>query len=326
MQSGRSTSAPGAEPFYKIRHFGTPDVPTLRVETRTATETPMHCGCAGTDLGHAEQEMMKEKLEQVSRLGRWLNAFRPLDADIVAEMKNYYDVRFIYNSNAIEGNTLTQSETEIILEKGITIGGKTLKEHLEVVGHKEAIDYIEQLTKTHIREREIKEIHNIIMRGIDRKEAGAYRTIDVRAAGTDHVYPPNYRIPELITDFVRWMNSDEAQKLHPIILAAEVHYRLVSVHPFRDGNGRTARLIMNLILLRKGYVIAVIPFSKRSEYISSFDYAQKHQNDISLLAEILAEAEIASLNDYLRIIFSRPAAMRKKTPYDKDIENFLSGV
>ncbi|MCP4345049.1 MAG: Fic family protein [Desulfobacterales bacterium] len=268
---------------------------------------------------------LKEKLTECSRLKMWLDAFRPLDADIIGEMKKYYDVKFTYNSNAIEGNTLTQSETEIVLEKGITIGGKTLKEHLEVVGHKNAIDYIEELavSGTYIGEREIKEIHNIIMREIDRKEAGRYRTLNVRAAGTDHVYPPNYMVRELMEDFVKWMNSDGAKSLHPLKYAGEVHYRLVSVHPFRDGNGRTARLIMNLMLIRNGYVTAVIPFAKRKDYIDSLFYAQNRQGDISLFTEILADSEKESLTDYLSMIFSRPENLRKKTCYDREAELFL---
>ncbi|MDM8552583.1 Fic family protein [Desulfobacterales bacterium HSG2] len=261
---------------------------------------------------------LKEKIREIDKLKKWLDYFRPLESDVVQEMKKYYDVKFTYNSNAIEGNTLTQSETEIVLEKGITIGGKTLKEHLEVVGHKEAIDYIEELSKSEacVGEREIREIHNIIMRGTDRKDAGRYRTLDVRAAGTGHLYPPNYRIQELMEDFVTWMASAEAKSLHPLEYASGIHYRLVSIHPFRDGNGRAARLIMNLVLCQKGYLIAVIPNSKRKEYIDALVHAQKYQDDISPFMEILTDSEKESLADYLRIILSKPADMREKMLYD----------
>ncbi|WP_235622457.1 Fic family protein [Nostoc sp. PCC 7524] len=177
-----------------------------------------------------------------------LDDFRPFDQIIIAELKKLYDVRFTYNSNAIEGNTLTQSETELVLTKGITIGGKTLDEHLEVIGHKEAIDYIESLAQknTAINEWEIKQIHNLILRKINPNEAGCYRKLDVMAAGTNYIYPPHYLLSQLMADFVIWLNSDAALTLHLVEYATMAHYRFVSIHPFRDGNGRTARLIMNL--------------------------------------------------------------------------------
>ena len=127
-----------------------------------------------------------EKLQQVDKLKGWLDSFRPLPLTVVAELKKLYDVRFTYNSNAIEGNTLTPSETALVLETGITIGGKTLREHLEVIGRKDAIDYIETLTQLEeVGECEIKQIHNLILRSIAPQEAGCYRQLDVKAAGNE---------------------------------------------------------------------------------------------------------------------------------------------
>jgi Fic family protein len=247
---------------------------------------------------------MSEKLEQLDKLKIRLDSFRPFPPAVVAELKKLYDVRFTYHSNAIEGNTLTQSETEMVLEHGITVGGKTLAEHLEVIGHKEAIDYVEELAGQNVAigEREIKDLHSLIMRGIDRSEAGRYRTLDVRAAGTEHVYPPHFRLQELIESFVEWLNSSAAAKLHTIERATEAHYRLVSIHPFRDGNGRVGRLLMNLILLRGGYPIAVITNERRKEYIDALVYAQDRQDDTGRLLDLVADASRDSLIEYLRIL------------------------
>ncbi len=249
------------------------------------------------------QSDTKDLLTQVQCLKNWLDEFRPLAADVVWELKKRFDTRFTFNSNAIEGNTLTMSETELVLEKGITVGGKTLLEHLEVIGHKEAIDFIEALAGQNqpISEREIKDIHQLVMKGADRTEAGAYRTLDVRAAGTGHQYPPHYLVAELMTGFISWLNSADASQLTPLQLASEVHYRFVAIHPFRDGNGRTARLLMNLVLLRLGYPIVVIANSSRSVYIDALVYAQEYQDDTSKLLTLVTESCIESLIEYLAV-------------------------
>ncbi len=174
-------------------------------------------------------------LQRIDQLKTWVDAFRPLPAAVVNELRQRYQVRFTYHSNALEGNTLTQSETELVLTRGITVGGKTLQEHLEVIGHGDAIAYIETLAQqgTLLGERDIGQIHNLILRRISPETAGRYRRLDVQAAGTDHVYPPHYLLSELMAGFVTWLNSSQAQALHPVLYAAEAHYRFVSIHPFQ---------------------------------------------------------------------------------------------
>ncbi len=159
------------------------------------------------------------KLAQIDQMKGWLDGFRPLSPTVLSELKQRYDVRFTYDSNAIEGNTLSLSETELILSKGITVGGKTLTEHLEVVGHKEAIDYIETLSRSNtvIGEWEIRQIHSLVMGKIAPVEAGRYRQLDVKSAGTDHVYPPHYQLPDLMNEFVRWLSAAPPEA-HPIVL------------------------------------------------------------------------------------------------------------
>jgi len=269
---------------------------------------------------------IETKLKEIDTLKNWLDSFRPLPSAVVQEMKRLYDVKFTYNSNAIEGNTLTQSETEMVLEKGITIGGKTMTEHLEVTGHKDAIDFVEDLVRENspLGEREIKEIHSLIMNSIDKAEAGKYRNLDMRAAGTEHVYPAHYKVQDLMDGFVAWLDSEEAQNLHPIELATLAHYRLASIHPFRDGNGRISRLLMNFILLRYGYPVAVITNENRKQYIDSLAYAQENQDETDRFVEIIIDATKESLIDYLRITSTAPVVKGKGRPFYAKMQRVLS--
>ena len=183
-----------------------------------------------------------------------LDAHCPLPPDVVSQIREDMRVRFTYHSNAIEGNTLTMSETKAVLEDGITIGGKSLREHLEAVGHIHAIDYLEALVQRDeaLTERTLKEIHNLILRNIDRANAGTYRRMNVLISGAGHIPPPAERVPEKMESFFQWYGAARGE-LHPVEFAARVHADFVNIHPFKDGNGRTARLIMNLELMRAGF-------------------------------------------------------------------------
>lgn len=266
------------------------------------------------------------RLGQLDQLKGWLDSFRPLPQPILEELKQRYDVRFTYHSNAIEGNTLTQSETELVLSKGITIGGKTLIEHLEVIGHEEAINYIETLAQAQapIGEWEIRQIHNLILRKISPTEAGQYRQLDVKAAGTEYLYPPHYLLPELMGEFVRWLVED-APNVHPVMAATEAHYRLVSIHPFRDGNGRTGRLLMNLLLMRAGFPIAVIVNQQRQAYIEALAYGQRSQDDIVPLLELVTGAVRESLVETLALVASATDSRGKGQPFYQELMAFLNG-
>nr|WP_238360596.1 Fic family protein [Iningainema tapete] len=264
----------------------------------------------------------KDKFQQVDRLKVWLDSFRQLPPTVVAELKKLYDVRFTYNSNAIKGNTLTQSETALVLETGITIGGKTLREHLEVIGHKDAIDYIEQAQQsTAIVQGEIKQIHNLILRAIAPEEAGRYRQLDV-TAGTEYVYPPHYLLNDLMTEFVTWLNSSQATVGHPLEFAAEAHLRFVSIHPFRDGNGRTGRLLMNLLLLRAGYPIVVISNQVRKAYIDAIVEAQQH-SDRSPIITLVLDAAQQSLIEMLQILSTAKESRGRGLPFYEEMLDFL---
>jgi len=265
------------------------------------------------------------QLAQLDQLKDWLDGFRPLPLAVVSELKQRFDVRFTYDSNAIEGNTLSLSETELILTKGITVGGKTLEEHLEVVGHKEAIDYIETLSRLEARigEWEIRQIHSLVIRKIAPDEAGRYRQLDVKAAGTAHVYPPHYRLSELMAEFVEWLNEASAQ-MHPVVFATEAHYRFVSVHPFVDGNGRTGRLLMNLLLLRAGYPTVTISNQQRLAYIEALVQAQQTEDDLGALLALVCKAASDALVETLAVVASAADSKGKGLPFYQDILAFLA--
>jgi len=245
-------------------------------------------------------------LQRLTQLKEDLDRQRPLPAAVVRELHSRYVVRFTYHSNAIEGNTLTQSETELVLEKGITVGGKTLREHLEVIGHRDAIGYIEYLgdhqTTEPIGAWEIRHIHNLVTRAENPEEAGAYRRVNVQAAGTNYRYPEAYLVPQLITDFTTFLAQEHAApSLHPVVLATEAHLRLVTIHPFQDRNGRTARLLMNLLLLRAGYPIAVIHTSERKAYIDALEMIQQQGSSIEPLLTLVGRAVERSLVETLEV-------------------------
>ena len=237
-------------------------------------------------------------LTQLDALKARLDRIRPLAPDLVENLREVYNIRLTYHSNAIEGNTLTQSETQIVIEKGITIGGKPLKDHLEAINHVEAIDFIRDLAMDEraIAEWDIRQIHGLVCKG-DRG-AGAYRTVNVMAAGSNYRYPDAILVPELMQGFGDWLHSNPA--LHPVEIATEIHYRLVTIHPFQDGNGRTARLLMNLSLLRSGYPIAVIKTEDRSAYIDAI-VAWQSGGDNSALKETIAKCVEYSLIEILSL-------------------------
>jgi Fic family protein len=196
-----------------------------------------------------------------------LDALRPLPAAAVHRLNEQLTVEWIYNSNAIEGSTLTLKETQLILETGLTIGGKSLREHFEVINHKEAIDYVEALSSgaTPITPFHVPQIHELVLTHVDDDNAGQYRNLPVQITGSAHQPPDSWEVPHLMSEWGDWLNSP-ALALHPVARAALAHHRLVAVHPFIDGNGRTARLVMNLLLMRDGYPPTIIMRINRRQY------------------------------------------------------------
>ena len=210
-----------------------------------------------------EARLLKRLEEKKARL----DSLRPLDAGVVARLRKQINLEWIYNSNAIEGSTLTLKETRLILETGLTIGDKSLREHFEVTNHREAIVFVESLVNQgrRITPHHVRQIHKLVLSQIDDENAGQYRSTPVRIAGVDHIPPEAWEIPRLVTEWGDWLN-DHHNKIHPINRAALAHHRLVAIHPFIDGNGRTARLVLNLILMQAGYPPTIIHNFQRKQY------------------------------------------------------------
>jgi Fic family protein/DNA-binding XRE family transcriptional regulator len=214
------------------------------------------------------------------------------------------ELEYTFESNRLEGNTLTLRETTLVINEGLTIAGKSMREHLEAVNHQEAIAFIKDLAlkSTSINERDILAIHNLILRGIHPEDAGKYRKVIVKVEDNTNFSPQSKLITKEMDELFIWFETNKS-KLHPIVLAAEIHERLVTIYPFIDGNGKTSRLIMNLILLQNGYTIANIKGDSNSkmEYHQSLEITQtkKVKEDFVL---IIARTEKESLERYINKI------------------------
>jgi Fic family protein len=249
-----------------------------------------------------ESKIENRKSEILTRLTQkqvQLDACRPLSPALAAKLREYSLVEWTYNSNAIEGSSVTLQETRAILLDGITVNGKPLREHLEVINHSHAIDFVEALASKDepISEVTIRQIHALILRTIDDENAGGYRRVNVRIAGSTYVPPDVALVPPLMRDFGLWLPSDEAKRLHAVEYAAIAHFKLVDIHPFVDGNGRTARLLMNLLLIRAGYPPAVVRAAERVAYYNALEAA--HAGDPRDFVALIADAVEWSLDVYL---------------------------
>jgi Fic family protein len=244
---------------------------------------------------------LQSLLNEIEILKKKLDSFREFDSFRIAQA---LELEYTFESNRIEGNTLTLRETDLVINEGLTISGKSMREHLEAINHVEAISYIKQLMERNfsINERELLSIHNLILRGIIPEDAGRYRKVQVMIKGSSHMPPQPYMVAKEMEDYFIWYNENK-NKLHPIVLAAEMHERLVTIHPFIDGNGRTSRLIMNLILLQSGYVIANIKgdYDTRMQYYQSLETSQTKNNKEDFLL-FVAQIEKECLERYLSII------------------------
>ncbi len=238
--------------------------------------------------------------DEVDRLNNKLNSKSSLKETTLYSLRESINLEWIYNSNGIEGNTLTLKETKVVLE-GITIGGKTVKEHLEVINHENAITFLEDLLKENepISEWNIKNIHGLILKGIDDKNAGAYRRGNVMIKVANHNPPDYLLIHELMENLI--INYNSWKKYHPIIRATLLHGELVKIHPFIDGNGRTSRLLMNLVLMKLGYTPVIIKKEERLKYYEVLDKAHITK-DYTDFIKLVNELEIEALNRYLQLI------------------------
>lgn len=232
--------------------------------------------------------MSNTQFIQLDALKAKLDEHRPLAAEIVSNLHENLVLQWTYHTNAIEGNTLTLKETKVALE-GITIGGKTLREHFEAINHRDAILFVEDLVAKQqpLDERIIKSLHQLVLKNIDADNAGRYRQVNVLISGANHKPPQAVQVPEQMEASIKWFTTD-AQALHPVERAARVHGEFVKIHPFTDGNGRTSRLLMNLILMQSGFPATVIEVEQRLAYYEALDTAHctgDYSNFIALVAD-----------------------------------------
>lgn len=246
-------------------------------------------------------ENLTKVLEKIDVLKEKLTQYRNLDSYKITEA---LELEYTFESNRIEGNTLTLKETDLVVNEGITISGKTMREHLEAINHKEAIIYLKELIlkDSEFSERDLLLLHSLILKGIEPKYAGVYRDVQVMISGSKHLPPQPFIVKKQMEDLFFWYEANK-NHLHPVVLAAELSERLVNIHPFLDGNGRTSRLIMNLILLKKGYVIANIKgdSENRMKYYQSLENAQvdNKKEEFNLF---IAQEELAAIKRYCSIL------------------------
>jgi len=241
-------------------------------------------------------EGIDKQLQRIRDKKEDLDKLRPLPAIAVQGIKGSLTIEWTYNSNSIEGNTLTLRETKMVIEDGMTIKGKSLREHFEAVNHQDAIGYIETLALQNsiLTERDILDTHALVLQRIEKDFAGRFRTSGVRISGANFVPPNALKIDEYITELIDWVNNAD---IDLIIKSAIFHHRFVWIHPFFDGNGRTVRLLFNLLLMKAGYPPAIILKNDRKKYYDALNHA--NNADYSRLVLLVLQALERSLDIYL---------------------------
>ena len=238
--------------------------------------------------------------DEVDSLKNELDNKRPIPKETLKSLRESINLEWTYNSNGIEGNTLTLRETQVVLE-GITVGGKSIKEHLEAINHEKAILFLDDLVKDNepISEWNIKNIHQLILKDIDNENAGRYRKENVTIKGATHIPPDYLKVSELMEKLILTYNT--WNEYHPIIQAALLHGELVKIHPFVDGNGRTSRLLMNLVLMNNGYNPVIIKKESRLKYYEALDKAHT-TGDYTDFVKLVNKLEIEMLKKYLELL------------------------
>ncbi len=273
----------------------------------------------------------KKRLED--KLKR-LNALRPLPKSAVKKLQEKFQIEMTYNSNAIEGNSLTLRETFLVINEGMTFKGKPLKDHLEAKDHHAALEYlydlVDQDKKHTISETLIRNLHRIIIQQTDKEWAGRYRNANVIIGGAKHTPPDALQVPQKMSDLISWLKSQK-NKMHVIELSALLHHKLVHIHPFFDGNGRTARLTMNVLLMQAGYPLVIILKNDRKKYYDVLDKADGGNDEA--FVKFIAQALERSLDIYLKTLtpattkqeqFVSLAEMTKSTPFSAKYLNLLA--
>lgn len=244
---------------------------------------------------------MNELLRSIDQNKERLDAYRPLEEPLLSQLRAYYRVGLTWTSNALEGNSLTETETKVVLEDGLTVGGKPLRDLYEAVGHGQAYDFMFTLIKERaITLPDICRIHELFYRDIDSDNAGKWRRERIFVTGSDHVFPAPDSLQAHMEELEAWIERDRG-RYHPVEFAALLHLKFVTVHPFIDGNGRAARLLMNLALLQDGYTLAVVPPILRTDYLNAIRRYQSDGNSVPFCA-FIAEQVQQTQEDLLRLL------------------------
>ena len=230
-----------------------------------------------------------------------INKQRPLEQTQIKNLKEYFKVGLTYASNALEGNTLTESETKVVLEDGVAIGGKLLKDHLDAIGHGRAFDWMWGLANdVEISEEDVKKLHVLCFQPSEGEQAGEYRRVNVVLTGSRHNdrLPSHEAAPALMK---AWAVSlpEKRKKLHPVHYAAQLHQEFIVIHPFADGNGRVARLLLNHALISQGYPPVIISPLFKHEYIQALE--QSHTKP-EVFVDYIAEQVVQAQKDYIRLL------------------------
>lgn len=270
---------------------------------------------------------LEEKLKQ-------LNTIRPLPTSAVKKLRDQLQIEMTYNSNAIEGNSLTLKETFLVINEGITVKGKPLKDHLEAKDHHTALQYLYKLVegKTHhtLSEHLIRTLHQIIMQDTDKEWAGTYRNANVIIGGAKHTPPDALNVPHDMRALVNWL-KDQKDTFHIVELASLLHHKLTYIHPFFDGNGRTSRIVMNLLLMQRGFPLVVILKNDRMKYYRVL--GQADEGNYIPLVQFIAQAIERSLDVYFKILtpithkrehYIPLSVLAKETPYSAKYLNLLA--
>lgn len=254
------------------------------------------CGMWNVDTTYRQD--LKDTFERLSDKVNVLNSSRPLPKIALEKIKEALMLEWTYNSNSIEGNTLTLRETQLVLQEGITIKGKSLREHFEAKNHETAINYLYTLVDKNyvLNSKDVLSLHGFVLRSIEDEFAGRLRNAGVRISGANFIPPNASKVSDLLEELVSYIN-DNPQQLHIIELATVFHHKLVWIHPFFDGNGRTVRLAMNLLLMKYGFPPAIILKNDRKKYYEALN--QANNGNYHKLMLLMCQACERTLNIYL---------------------------
>jgi len=245
---------------------------------------------------------MKELFDKVDALITTLAGYRPLDSGALRRLREDFMIENTYNSNAIEGSSLTLRETAFVLMDNMTIAQKPLSHHLDAVGHKDAFEYMITLTERDepLTERAIKDLHSLVLTHSPQYK-GVYRNLPVTIRGAAQTPPPPYLIqPQMEALLAEYPHM--LRKKHTIAAIAEFHLKFEGIHPFIDGNGRTGRLLINLELIKHGFLPIDVKFTDRDTYYSCFDHYFSEKQSPDTFTKMILSYEIAELERYIEIV------------------------